>query len=410
MLFVQIKPPGLKLRHALVLSLVLRRFNVGKGTSRRYIERQTGIDRTRTLPNILNHLVASGLIEVDPRTKLLRPREPTGEAVGWLVWKKNPALPWHKRLSHFKLLLRAGGSPLSLEQNVVYWKLRDLERQGRTRQTVVGLATRLLGVSRPTVTNALARLKALSLVDYQQDGNRVAFRTALPDEARAWFATNSGKGKGSEVKVPLPDLSVPAVPDAAPGTDSPLVAELVRAGLDRKRAVVVLGWYEDVDLVPSSDLFDSLKASAAMEHRENGRSQPELWGPLFYWKVRQLVEKRRPQVEAEALRRERESADFAALLKAADGRGYRTVDPGEKCCGTFAPHLWRAGDRRLASPEKAELRRLFSPFDVEEKTGDLLCVNCDLPIPDMHRWFEVSHHGKTHYLLPPDRPEDGAPD
>ena len=62
---------------------------------------------------------------------------------------------------------------------MVYWKLRDLERQRRTRQTVIGLATRLLGVSRPTVANALVRLKALGLVDVSPQARPAATRYSL---------------------------------------------------------------------------------------------------------------------------------------------------------------------------------------------------------------------------------------
>lgn len=197
----------------------------------------------------------------------------------------------------------------------------------------------------------------------------------------------------SDTPVTAPD------PEAA----DPLVTELTNAGLDRKRAGELLDWYHDVDLVPSSDWFDRVKAEAKQEHRANGKDRPDHWGPLFYWKVRQVVEKRRPQVEAEAIRWERERADFSTRLQAARDRGCRSINPTDLCCRGMETLPWGAAERQVSSPEKSKLRRLFDPIDVEEKVGELMCAGCGGIIPGLSRWFELYHHGKTYYLLPPDR-------
>jgi DNA-binding transcriptional ArsR family regulator len=317
--------------------------------------------------------------------------------MGWFVWKKGTDdRPWPKRLAHFPVLLRSPACPLSLEQNVVYWKLRDLERQGRTRQTVLGLADRLLGVSRPTVTNALHRLRDLGLLDYFQDGSRVVFATRLPDAARPWFATGEPKPK-PRTKPVSPPAAVAATEPA-----SPLVAQLVAAGLDRKRADELYGWHLDVDLMVTHDWLTRTANAAVREHRANGTAPPDRWGPLFYWKVRRAVERRRPRVEAAACQRRDELVAADALLGNARRAGYRCVSQFRACCDGRLPFAVPGVDRQY-SPELRAVQALVRPMEVAEYVGRLACPGCGEPDLADH-WFEAAQ-GTNRYLLFPPQPD-----
>jgi DNA-binding transcriptional ArsR family regulator len=290
---------------------------------------------------------------------------------------------------------------------VIYWKLRDLERQGRNRQTILGLAERLLGVSRPTVANAFKKLKELGLADYHQDGNRIIFSIHLPNGAKKWFVMNAPKPR--DKPEPTDGATNPGGEHGIVGSCddplSPFSAEFVAAGLDRKRAVELSEWYHDIDLVPSSDWFDQMKDDAKREHRENGTAPPEQWGALFYWKIRQVVEKRKPRVEFKARRQQAELVEIESKLAVVRKVGYRCVRQEEICClGNFPMVVRAAGAWVFSSAEIRSLCALLKPMVAEEMFGQLICRGCG-EVVGVERWFEVSQGQDRYFLIPPKSPD-----
>jgi len=392
MLFVQCKSKKSKLRlkEVLVFSMILRRFNIGKGTSRRHIARQTGIDRVKTLPGILSRLIEYGLVVENRRTRTLFPHPPGPEVAGWFAWKARDC-PWYKKFSHFKVLLRSDGSPLSQEQNVIYWKLRDLERQRRRYQTHLGLGM-LLGVSRVTIKNAFDRLRSLGLVEFVVKGRRLEFTTKYPNEAEGWFRTADKKTQTG------------GKPEMAKETENEsqnsFVRQLMAAGLDQKRAMQLDEWSSDVDLMPSWDGIEQLKRSAMSEHAKNGRTDTDKWGPLFYWKVQKIVERRLPIVEAERRSRERDEAREAALLRSVREAGYFVTTDAKMCCDEGRMEETLTTREVYGSDQKGCLLRTLKGWNVSESTGTLKCSKCGKKVPDVGRWFVATGGIRRYFILP----------
>jgi biotin operon repressor len=183
MLFINCK---LDVKTALGYSLILRRFNLGKGASRRYLAAMTHMDRQRTIKPLVETLLAKRLISQNPRTKMLWPLPPDEETKNVFYLQTNEDKPWWKRFTFFKFRLRSAMSPLSQTANILYWKLKDLERQGKKWQTNRGLAT-LLRCSRSTIKNAIESLTENGLLLAEASGVGFAITTLLPPEKEEWF-------------------------------------------------------------------------------------------------------------------------------------------------------------------------------------------------------------------------------
>ena len=181
---------SLEPKTCLVYSLLVRRFHRNKGCSARWLAANSGLDRSRTLKKVIAGLRQNRLVATNRRR--LFPKRPVGEAADLFVWRKVKGEDWWKNFTFFRLHLPGKACPLSALHNFIHWKLLDLQRQGRTRQTHKGLAT-LLSVRRRTVSRAFVRLGELGLLTWEEEGKGVRFRlTKAPEE---WFVAQTPKEK-----------------------------------------------------------------------------------------------------------------------------------------------------------------------------------------------------------------------
>lgn len=220
MYFLKLKPETLSLKEAFVYSLLVTRYNHGKGTSRRSIGHLTGINRVITLPKLVASLYDKGLVEEKPKNRLLYPKQPTGQAVAWFYWRKQAQADWWKRFSFFSVKMRTKESPLSIEQNILYWRLHNLYQQGKTWQTLLGLS-KLLNLHRLTIKNALLRFQSLGLLEITPRLKGFDIKLPFPDHAQTWFVikvstpieqVESGSASTAEVYCPEP-TRLAKVPD-----------------------------------------------------------------------------------------------------------------------------------------------------------------------------------------------------
>src|SRR5438132_9065957 len=96
--FVNIRNRQMTFRHRFIWSLILYRNNKGRGASHNFLERDSGLNRKRTIVPLLEELASWGLVskESDGYWCL----EPQGERLTWFTWKKGVEGPWRSRLAY----------------------------------------------------------------------------------------------------------------------------------------------------------------------------------------------------------------------------------------------------------------------------------------------------------------------
>ena len=129
----------------------------GKLLSKRALAKLSGLDRTRTLPNALNGLIAMSLAEV-VGNKYRAMEAPAA------IFSYKPASGedrWYKRLNGFRLLVPTSPCPLSGRMVAVFSLLHSPNMLGTGPAQIAGI----LGISKRTASRALSALIKAGLIN-----------------------------------------------------------------------------------------------------------------------------------------------------------------------------------------------------------------------------------------------------
>ena len=208
--FLSIRDPvtsPLTWRDAIVFSYLAHRARVGKGCSRREVERATGLKR-ESLASIISTLNVGGLVE--ERDGKLHAVRPVDDSLFHL--RKGEARHWSDRYAYFRFYPCRGLMPA---HSLVYSRLLAMDEGRISRSLLAGQ----LGMDRQTVARAFEVLESrglLSIRDFATGEGYSRFRLPEPtSEARAMFLDAGAR------PVPKPEPGLGDGVDDLPDDDLP---------------------------------------------------------------------------------------------------------------------------------------------------------------------------------------------